>query len=64
MPDRKVRVVRDTATCPSCGKKGIPVKTQYSQATRSEPRKSLGEHGYCPDCQVSFKAEHVQGAMV
>ena len=55
--------MRDTAACPVCGRLGCPVKEQFVQATRWEPMLSLGDQGYCPDCQVHFKPEHVQEAI-
>ena len=55
--------MRDTAACPVCGRLGCPVKEQFVQATRWEPMLSLGDQGYCPDCQVHFKVEYVQEAI-
>lgn len=40
--------------CTGCGRAGCAVREQFMQATRTEPMKSLGFSGYCPDCQVQF----------
>ena len=47
---------RAVATCPVCGRERCPVRADYRQATRTEPRQLLGYSGFCPDCEVSFKS--------
>jgi len=46
---------RHSVTCPVCGKANCPIKESFVQATRTEPMKSLGWHGWCASCEVSFE---------
>jgi hypothetical protein len=46
-----------TAQCPCCERENCKVSEQFMQATRTEPMKSLGYMGYCPDCAVGFRIE-------
>lgn len=43
-----------TGTCPTCGWANCRVEEKFTQATRREPKKSLGFQGYCPRCDCSF----------
>lgn len=49
-----------TGTCPTCGWANCRVQEKFMQATRKEPMKSLGFHGYCPRCDCSFAADEPQ----
>ncbi len=51
-----------TATCPVCGTTDCKVREVFVQATRSEPRRSLGLEAICTStahgvCALSFKVE-------
>lgn len=46
--------IPEVTECEVCGRLGCQVREMFCQATRTEPVRSLGHAGYCPDCQVSF----------
>jgi hypothetical protein len=41
--------------CPRCDNHASRVREEFTQATRTEPMRSLGVYGYCTHCDVSFK---------
>ena len=45
------------ATYPSCERGNCKVQETFVQATRTEPMRSLGFQGYCPDCDLPFITE-------
>lgn len=47
--------VQGHTTHDRCSTDGCAVREQFTQATRTEPMRSLGCSAFCPTCQVSFK---------
>lgn len=44
-----------TTDCPRCGRADCQVREAFVQATRHEPRKSLGYQAFCSACDCYFK---------
>ena len=52
-----------SAACPCCSRGACKIRESFMQATRTEPMRSLGFQGYCPSCELAFKAPTPQLAM-